>query len=359
MMSPVLVAAAMLAVGAAAPPVVAKLGVYDYFTEESTPVIFNGVLLMLESIPTAYASFDPAFAACSAYFRVRDMKTLAVVVNISATCGQAFGAATVVPGAAGASDTLVVTGTQWDRRSLDDAGWSGPCAGANPANCTINVFSSSSPLLEDASWVTHAPGVRVPFGVYNSDVMRVPDAAGTPFKWVMALEAGQTGRFLTSAAAAPTDVAAWALLDASYTLPRLPDVGSCPSLRHDGTFFYYLTGGTDIHILRSIDLRNWTESPRHVLSHGDPGDCVVAPAFFGPYVPTGVALQHLQTCGPNGNFGDDSDVDLVEWPAPFGSAANGPAVLLEYGSGDQRSFGFSNLALVNASMIAFLQSFFP
>ena len=358
-MKPALLAAVVVAARAAPPPppAAAKLGVFDYFTEESSPILFNGKLLMLESIPTAYPFYDPAFSACSAYFRVRDMRTLAVIVNISATCGMAFGAATVIPGAGGASDTLLVTGTEWDRRSLAEAGWSGPCAGAAPANCTVHVFTSSSRALVDASWVQHA-AVRVPFSVYNTDPMLVPAAAASPFRWVMALEAGVTGRFLASASDDPTDAAAWAVLDESYTLPRAPDVGSCPALRHDGDFFYYLTGGTDIHILRSTDLRNWTESPRHVLSHGDPGDCVVAPPWFGPYVPTGAALQHLQACGAAGNFGDDSDVDLVEWPAPFGSAANGPAVLLEYGSGDQRSFGFSNLAIVNSSLASFLQSFF-
>lgn len=350
-------AAANAVVGAPPPPAVTKLGVFDYFTEESTPIIFNGALLMLESIPTAYPFYDPAFSNCSAYFRVRDMKTLAPIVNISATCGMAFGSATVIPGVAGASDTLLVTGTEWDRRSLADAGWSGPCAGANPTNCTVHVFTSSSPALDDASWVQH-PAIHVPFSIYNTDAMRVPAAANSPFKWVLALEAGVTGRFLASASDDPTDSMAWTVLDESYTLPHAPDVGSCPSLRHDGVFYYYLTGGTDIHILRSTNLQNWTESSRHVLSHGDPGDCVVAPTWFGPYVPTGVALQHLQTCGPTGNFGDDSDVDLVEWPAPFGSAGAGPAVLIEYGSGDQKSFGFSNLALMNASMVVFLQSFF-
>ena len=139
---------------------------------------------------------------------------------------------------------------------------------------------------------------------------------------------------------------------------RLPDVGSCPSLRHDGVHFYYLTGGSNIHILRSLDLMTWEESSRNVLTHADPGDCIVAPTWFGPYVPEGVALQRLQTCGVAGTFGDDSDVDLVEWPAPFGSAANGPATLLEYGSGDQHTFGFSNLAVFNGSMSSFLQGFF-
>ena len=54
----------------------------------------------------------------------------------------------------------------------------------------------------------------------------------------------------------------------------------------------------------------------------------------------------------------DSDVDLIEWPAPFGSAAHGPAVLLQYGSSNQATFGFANLGLWNGTLIAFLQSYF-
>jgi hypothetical protein len=353
----------LLAAHARAQPVVAKLGVYDYMTQESSPLIFNGQLLMLESIPTAYAGFSPAFSACSSYLRIRDMRTLRVVVNITATCGQAFGAATVIPGAgAGASDTLVVTSTQWDRRAAAGlrAGWAGPCAGSAPANCTVNLFASSSPDLADATWRAHAPGIPLPqLGVYNTDLAAVPPAAALPWRWVMALETtAEAARFLASAAADPTDLAAWALLDAAHTVPRLPDVGSCPSLRHDGSHFYYLTGGTNIHVLRSADLVQWEEGAGLVLAHAAPGDCVVAPGWFGPYLPGGEAAARLAACGPSGNFGDDSDVDLVEWGAPFGSAAGGPAVLLEYGSGDQRTFGFSNLALANGTLSAFLQGFF-
>jgi hypothetical protein len=341
---------------------VEKLGVFDYFTEESSPVIFNGGLLMLESIPTAYAGYDPAFSHCSAYLRVRDMRTLSVVVNITLSCGMAFGAATVLPGAApGASDKLLVTATQWDRRSAARGGalgsaWSGPCAGAAPTNCSVFLFSSSARDLADASWAAFSTP-PLPYGVYNTDPMAVPRAAGLPWQWVMALETtAETARFLASAAGDPTDVTAWQVLDGAHTVPRYPDTGSCPSLRHDGEFFYYLTGGRDIHVLRSRDLVAW-EPPRTVLNHSAPGDCVVAPAWFGPYVPQGEAAQRLAACGAGGTFGDDSDVDLVAWPAPFGS---GPAgVLLEYGSGDQRTFGFSNLALAaNTTMEAFLQSFF-
>jgi len=131
-------------------------------------------------------------------------------------------------------------------------------------------------------------------------------------------------------------------------------------MRHDGTYFYYLTGGTDIMMLRSKDLRSWDASKRLVLDHSDPGDCTIAPKWFGApsgYTPTGAAQAHLSACGPSGNFGDDSDVDLVEWPSPFGTPGP-PVVLLQYGSGDQATFGFSNLALFNGTMDAFLQSYF-
>src|SRR4051794_33574168 len=72
---------------ASPPAAVTKLGLYDYFTDESSPVIFNGKLLMMESIvqasPQWAGNWLPAFANCSCYYRVRDMATGAVIVNIT------------------------------------------------------------------------------------------------------------------------------------------------------------------------------------------------------------------------------------------------------------------------------------
>ena len=337
---------------AASRSAVAKAGVYDYMTQESSPVVFNGRLLMLESIPREYANRDPRLAACDNYMRVRDMETLGVVVSLLASCNHSFGAAFVYANADGA-DTFVVSATPWDRHGA----WSGPCSGG--ASCSVDLLWSSSPTLEESSWTARVPGIPFPgFGIYNQDIMPVPASAALPFRWAMAIETTQEkARFAVSASADPTNTSAWALLNASFTVPPWPDTGSCPSLRHDGEFFYYLTGGKNIHIMRSPDLLGWQESATDVLVFSDPGDCIVAPSWFGPYVPTGEALQRLQTCGPAGTFGDDSDVDLVEWTRPFGS--NGPPiVLLEYGSGDQRTFGFSNLAIFNGTMIEFLRSFF-
>jgi hypothetical protein len=299
-----------------------KIGTYDYFVDESSPIIFNGALLMFESIvkasPQWAGNWIPAFIDCESYFRVRDMHTLAVIVNLTASCNHAFGAATVFTNQVSGLETLLVSGTPWsranvatpafhERSSRVDSGWSGPCQSAS--NCTVDLFWSTDPTLIDSSWSSAVPGIHTPgIGVYNNDITAVPSSAGVPFRWAMALETTQeTARFAVSSSDDPTNTSAWALLNATFTLPALPDVGSCPSLRHDGTYFYYLTGGSNIQILRSLDLATWAESQRHVLQHDDPGDCIIAPAWFGApsgYVPTAAAEAHLLTCGPAGNFGD-------------------------------------------------------
>ena len=355
---------------------VAKIGAYDYFVDESSPVMFNGRLLMFESIvrasPQWAGHWIPAFEDCACYFRVRDMSSLAVLVNMTATCNHAFGAALVYTDATTGTDTLLVSGTPWIRensasnddggsgggkggggdgahwrRKSADAGWSGPCQSGS-VNCTVDLFWTSDPSLGDASWAAAVPGIRVP-PTYNNDIVAVPQnssvsldgvvggGGGGSHKWVMALETtAETARFAVSACPDPTNVSAWAVLDPSFTVPAMSDVGSCPSLRHDGIFFYYLTGGSNIQILRSSDLQSWTASPTHVLRHADPGDCVVAPAWFGAptgYEPSAEAQAHMAACtgtGGTGNYGDDSDIDLVEWPQPFGAVDGaGPAVLLQ------------------------------
>ena len=338
-----------------------KLGVYDYFIDESSPLIYNNRLLMFESVVRASPSWAgnwlPSFSKCDSYYRVRDMRTLLVLVNITSTCNHAFGAATVFTDVSG-RDTILITGTPWDRTiSPSRLTWSGPCSGS-ATSCSVDMFWSSSLGLEDATWASRAPGVSLAgVGVYNNDVMRVPSSMDSSFVWAMALETtSERARFAVSMDADPRNVSAWALLPPNATVPSLPDTGSCPSLRSDGTHFYYLTGGMDISILRSKDLVVWEAAQRKVLLHGDPGDCIIAPAWFGPYLPSEEAQKRLSDCGVTGNFGDDSDVDLVEWPSSFGDGS--VATLIQYGSGDQRTFGFSNLALFNGTMNSFLQSFF-
>jgi hypothetical protein len=66
------------------------------------------------------------------------------------------------------------------------------------------------------------------------------------------------GRFALSASPDPTDFTQWQLLDPSvFALPG--GYGSCPSIRFDPStgYYYVLTGGNEIAILRSLDLQKW------------------------------------------------------------------------------------------------------
>jgi hypothetical protein len=118
-----------------------KIGAYDYFVDESSPVMFHGRLLMFESIvrnsPQWAGHWLPAFAGCMSYFRVRDMRTLAVVVNITSSCDHAFGAAVAYADPASGAETLLVSGTPWTRTGVQggkEVAWTGPCQDRN--NCT-------------------------------------------------------------------------------------------------------------------------------------------------------------------------------------------------------------------------------
>ena len=383
-----LLAAAACAVTAsagagAAPLLPTKLGIYDYFTDETTPLIFNGVPLLMESIvwssPQHAGHWLPAFnssTTCASYLRVRDLATNVVLANVSASCNHAFGFGIVLPRAAAGKDLLQIWGTPWNREQAPapprrrlrgvTAGWYGPCD--TPGNCTIDAFATSDPTLQ--AWTPVVPAATPRYAVYNSDVAPVaapatPLAAARraasglpPMRWIMALEDGPSGRFAYSNDLSPVSNASWVFLNESFNLghPNMPgQVGSCPSVRYDPAsgFFYVLTGGTFIFVLRSTDLLGPWELAATPLLTPDAQDCVFAPPRFGGgYKPSPEAAQHLATCTATG-FGNDSDIDLteIEIDGVVGT-------LWQYGSGDQKSFGFSNYAWSNATTFAVLESFF-
>ena len=157
-----------------------------------------------------------------------------------------------------------------------------------------------------------------------------------------------------------------------------------------------LTGGEDIILLRSANLTrgSWQlAGPPAVagsIFSADQGDCKLAGAPYGGwYTPSPAAAAHIAACerNPRG-FGDDSDVDITEIvldsracaallieatppataaalhsPALCGIDGRGasppsPATLFQYGSGDQATFGFSNLAIAPGAVFDVLGSFF-
>jgi hypothetical protein len=123
-----LLSAGAAALSSAAPALPVKLGVYDFMVQESSPVVFNGRLLMVESMLDIDPEFVPLCGegnSTLSYFRVRDQPTGAVLVNISATCGFAFASGWAVTNDEGI-DTLFIYGTSG--RST------GTCSGAG-VNC--------------------------------------------------------------------------------------------------------------------------------------------------------------------------------------------------------------------------------
>jgi hypothetical protein len=163
-----------------------KLGLYDYFTDESSPVIFGGELLMFESIVQASPQWAghwlPAFANCSCYYRVRHLLTGVVITNITETCNYAFGAAFV--NTTEGQETFWIFGTHWIRPqstqpgvtvSRDRSSWTALC---NNGICSIDAFWSNDTALQ--SWSMLSPAAVLPKGapyVYNNDVTYVPAPA--------------------------------------------------------------------------------------------------------------------------------------------------------------------------------------
>jgi hypothetical protein len=392
------------------PPLPVKLGLYDYDVQESSPVVFNGRLLMVESMYYQDPEYIPLCGpSTSTYLRVRDMANGAVLVNITSSCGGAFGSGWVVANDEGL-DTLYIYGTQ--------GRFTGPCWGTG-VNCTIDSWRSSDPTLSDASWV-HVPGVfRQGRSVFNQDVAHVgaPSAArrasspsSSPVlpahQWVMIMEPndpndGKAIQFAVSDSPDPTNASAWVALDsADFFLDQLSgwQVGACPSIRYDPAtgFYYVLTGGFEIFLLRSLTLArgSWelANTARGAIISPDALDCVAGGAPYAAwYSPSPTAAALMANCTsqtpPFNNtfgFGNDSDVDLSDvlvGPAEcaafsaggilakspglaslcqtvVGSGEPAIATLFQYGSGDQKSFGFSNLAIAPGRMFDVLASYF-
>ena len=311
---------------------------------------------MVESIirqdPSWAGYWLPAFAHCAGYFRVRDQATGVVIANISQSCNRAFASAVRVV-ADGGMDRLVIFGTGWDRSVSP---WVGPCSAA--ATCAIDAFSSSDPSL--AVWQAATPLLMPNGSTYNVGVVRVtvpqPGAlAGA--QWVMQTE-GRAPTFFVCAGGDPAAPGCWTPLPAdAFALDHFAgrDIGSCPSIRFDSStqLFYVLTGGDVISVLRSATLARGSWALGGTLLAPDADDCILAgPPYGGWYTPDANASAHLASCGAKG-FGDDSDVDLTE--VVFDGEI---ATLIQYGSGDQKSFGFSNLALAKAPMFELLGSMF-
>lgn len=344
-----------------------KLGTYDYMVFESSPIMYNGKLLMMESIcansPLWAGYWDPAFANCSGYFRVRDLYSGVVIVNITESCNIAFGNAIVVPGDSG--DTLYIFGTAWERCAIPRGHVPITSACETAEKCTVSSVVTSDPSLQ--SW-SLAIAAYPNSTVYNTDVTRVQPSFGEaaiqsrkasglpPHQFIMMLETSGA-QFAISNSSDPSDSSAWIFLNRSEY--SVNSATACPSIRFDAStgYYYALSGGYSIGIWRSLDLRKWETGVKDVLVPTNQ-DCIVADQMWARYHPSAPAQQLINSClnnTKNTGWGDDNDVDLTQMVFPNGTVAT----LFQYGASNQRTFGFSDLAIAQAPMFATLASFFP
>jgi hypothetical protein len=241
----------------------------------------------------------------------------------------------------------------------------------------------------------------------SSRHLRARGPVPPPHQWVMVMESNfrnSTGHeFAVSNSSDPTDPASWVGLDQAdffidAVTPSGKKVDGCPSIRFDAAtgYYYVLAGGYEIFLVRSQTLARGSWELANVTDSSiivpDAQDCIKAGAPYGGwYEPSALAQSYLSNC-TNGlppfnkgvGFGDDSDVDLAEvlvgpqecagfeasgvlarspgmaalCQQVVGSGAPGFATLFQYGSGNQHTFGFSNLAIAPGRLFDVLGGYF-
>jgi hypothetical protein len=148
-----------------------KLGMMDFKSYESTPFTFHSRLILMETITLTYPGhimhWKPEFANCSSYYRLRDLKSGEILVNLTTpvvdSCDHSFGSAFVDVLKDG-TEVLWVFGSAWYRpmrtststsSGLHDrlqarysSGWAGQCGAGTGANCTVRSELTAGWLLD-------------------------------------------------------------------------------------------------------------------------------------------------------------------------------------------------------------------
>ena len=360
------------------------LGTYDFETGESTPFVWHGKLLMMESIsfcfPDHLRVWKPELyggAKCPSYIRVRDMATGVVVSNITSSCNHTFGAAVVEPGPSrdGEPGGVVATGgdtlriftarcarfmvaQSFCKDSVDRADavcpcWHGDGPGSDPKNCAIDVFSSTDPALSSSSFTKASTPFFPQKAVANVDVTAVPHGASPPdfgpaLTYVMVLEKGE---LVGTSSAEPTS--GWRYLNASANATGV----GCPTIRYSQTdrLFYVLGGGQGVRIQRSRDLVHWEAGGTNAMLCGGPRApmdrrVIQHAGIFNWQLRDIPNVRNFTTFVPAGSWDKfASDLDVTEWE---------DRTLVAFICGDQRTTGMAMLAEYDGSLDAWLASHF-
>ena len=266
-----------------------RSGVMDFRSYESTPLLFKGQRLLMETITLSYPRgmqhWKPSqYASCSSYYRIRSLDTGRVLSNISSSCNHSFGSAFVDVLPSG-EEKLWVFGAAWwrpqssstsryrsDGYSPKAKGWTGGCA--KDATCEIGSFST----LDLKTWnksVALMPGRST----FNVDVTK-----GKNGIYVMAAEqhplpgappgSGWTSYFYMTAS---SDMTGWKVLDTKTHVIGGPGThGACPTIRWvpEDAHYYVISGGLSVYLDRSRDLSTWQPSAQNgiVLKANFTGD---------------------------------------------------------------------------------------
>lgn len=236
------------------------LGGVDVMTYENTLFYWKGIMYNLENIPCKYYGhagiWEPETYGNHSYARIRELGSGRVVVNISSTVK--FGFITAFPDYE--NEILWLFGTPADR-----------CLG-NGSPETVQAWWNSGDISDANAWQT---SLAFDYGVktHNVQVTRVGSLPGAetrsssrhqhppvssklpPHRYMMMLEPfvfainnNDDGNLTTG----------WTLINSS----RVPAPSGGPSIRYnpiDG-YYYILTGGHTVHLLRTRDFQTWTES---------------------------------------------------------------------------------------------------
>ena len=297
-------------------PVVRKLGTYDLFIVEATPIVFKGRLWIMEYI--RWMSPDKHYRgneSGDSYFRFRDAEDMKTVTPPFAK-GLHLGSAFV------AGDCVVVTAVE---------GW-GKGRFYQTESMHLVHWTKPRVILEDSRWKG-----------YNTTVCRADD------RYVMAFELSAPKdlvgpRPFTMFFAESKDLREWKVIDGAVMGREFYTGG--PMLRYfDGWFyFFHLDGsyekGFNTRVRRSRDLRHWDLSPAYAIAYG-PEDRLIHPK--GEF--SAAELEYIAKAVDI----NASDLDMCEW--------NG-RLFMFYSWGDQRGHEFAALAEADCTEREFCESFF-
>jgi hypothetical protein len=284
--------AAAAAVDAAAPPpasapprpqLYTKLGAIEVGTYENTLFYYDGRIYNVENIACSFPEhagvWQPEVFGNHSYARIRDFATGAIVANVTNSVGFGFVSAFVDYDLGASTGTVWLFGTPADR------------CGGNGAPTTVQSWRSRDLV----HWQT-AMAFDYGHTTHNVQVTRVAALGGAPpaerEAWAAAAAASP------AAAVAPPgayvmflECFAWAInlnadgdLSHGWTLlanTSAPPGAPCggPSFTYsplDG-YFYHLTGGNVVWLVRSQDFRSWQVSDPSPFLAPSAGDALIAP----------------------------------------------------------------------------------